>query len=127
MLATVALIAFAVKYYLLSGIEGWSLDMVHAIINLVLTVCLISVPVFFLRKADTVRSKAAPSRMLGFVVAFTVFMFYVLLFIARLFMMMEYYASNSTILTLEFLFMALVFVALVYPATKLYKHQKVEA
>jgi hypothetical protein len=42
-------------------------------------------------------------------------------------MMMEYYASNSTMLTLEFLLMALILVALVYPVSKLGKQHHVEA
>ncbi len=126
-LVVVAFITIAAKYYVLSGVDGWSLDLVHAIINLVLTVCMISIPIYFVKKADTVKVKAAPSRMLGFAIAFTVFMFYILLFIARLFMMMEYYAGNSTMLTLEFLFMALILVALVYPVFKHGNQQEVEA
>jgi hypothetical protein len=126
-LVVVAFITIAAKYYVLSGVDGWSLDLVHAIINLVLTVCMISIPIYFVKKADTVKVKAAPSRMLGFAIAFTVFMFYILLFIARLFMMMEYYAGNSTMLTFEFLFMALILVALVYPVFKHGNQQEVEA
>jgi hypothetical protein len=126
-LAVVATIVIAAKYYTLSGVEGWSLDLVHALINLVLTVCMISVPIYFVRKAETTKAKVVSSRLMGFAIAFTVFMFYILLFIARLFMMMEYYASNSTMLTLEFLLMALILVALVYPVSKLGKQHHVEA
>jgi hypothetical protein len=126
-LVVVALLAIAAKYYVLSGVDGWSLDLVHAIINVVLTVCMISIPVYFVKKADSMKVKAVPSRILGFAVAFTVFMFYILLFIARLFMMMEYYAGNSTMLTIEFLFIALILVALVYPLVSQGKQQEVEA
>jgi len=126
-LVVVALVAIAAKYYVLSGVEGWSLDLVHAIINLVLAVCMISVPVYFVKKADSTKAKAVPSRVMGFAVAFTVFVFYILLFIARLFMMMEYYAGNSTMLTIEFLFIALILVVLVYPVKTQGMQQEVEA
>lgn len=98
-LVVVATVAIASKYYMLSGIEGWSFDLVRALINLTLTVCLISVPIYFARRAESGKSRPASSRLLGFAVAFTVFMFYVLLFVARLFMMMEYYVQSSTMLT----------------------------
>ncbi len=127
MLAVVATIATSAKYYTLSGIEGWSFDLVQALINFVLTICLISIPIYFVKKADTNKAKAVSSRLMGFAVAFTVFMFYILLFVARLFMMMEYYADNSTILTLEFLFMALILAALVYPVTKQGKQHEMES
>ncbi len=125
-LAVVATVAIAAKYYTLSGIDGWSFDLVQALINFVLTICLISVPIYFVKKADSHKAKAVSSRLMGFAVAFTVFMFYILLFVARLFMMMEYYAENSTMLTLEFLFMALILVALVYPVSKLGKQHEME-
>lgn len=117
-LAIVATGAIAAKYYMLSGIDGWSFDIIRATINVALTICMISVPVYFARRAEGAKAKPIPSRLMGFAVAFTVFMFYVLLFVARLFMMMEYYAQNSTMLTLEFLLMALLLAALVYPVVK---------
>lgn len=118
-LVVVATVAIASKYYMLSGIEGWSFDLVRALINLTLTVCLISVPIYFARRAESGKSRPASSRLLGFAVAFTVFMFYVLLFVARLFMMMEYYVQSSTMLTLEFVLMAILLAALVYPVVKM--------
>jgi len=117
-LIVVATVAIAGKYYMLSGIEGWSFDLLRALINLALTACMISVPVYFARRADSANAKPVPSRLMGFAVAFTVFMFYVLLFVARLFMMMEYYAQSSTMLTFEFILMALLLAALVYPVVK---------
>lgn len=117
-LAIVATTAIAAKYYMLSGIDGWNFDLLRALINVALTICMISVPVYFARRAESSKAKPVPSRLMGFAVAFTVFMFYVLLFVARLFMMMEYYAQNSTILTFEFILMALILSALVYPLVK---------
>jgi hypothetical protein len=123
----IAVIAVASKYYALSGIERWSLDLVHAVINLFLTIAMISIPVYFLQKAESTKVRAASSRLMGFAIAFTIFMFYVLLFIVRLIMMMEYYATNSTMLTLELLFMGLVLVALIYPVIKQGKQEGVKA
>jgi hypothetical protein len=126
-LVVVAVLATASKYYALSTVDGWSLDLLHAIINLFLTVAMVSIPVYFLKKANASKAKAVSPRLMGFAVAFTVFMFYILLFIARLFMMMEYYAGNSTMLTLEFLIMGLILFALIYPLLKQGKHQRESA
>jgi hypothetical protein len=122
-LVIVVVVASVSKYFSLMGIDGWGLDLVHAIINLFLTLAMVSIPLLFLKKANSTKIKAISGRLMGFAVAFTVFMFYILLFIARVIMMMEYYAGNSTMLTLEFLVMGLLLFALLYPLKKQGKQQ----
>lgn len=117
LLIAAAVTVLATKQAALLNWLDQDFNLFKTIFDVSLATVMMAIPTYYLSKWRSGKGKAwaLPYKYFGTILAFVIFVFYVLLFLMRLYMMADMYNSEPILLTLEYVCMGAIVFALAYP------------